>query len=207
MAHVFLSHSKKDHAFADLVQLKLKESGVDVWVDHERLGAGAEWRNGIDKAITDSFAILLALSDHSVKSSFVTYEWASAIGKGKPVIPLLLSECDRHPKIEMIQHLNFSSPGQLPWRILIERIREIEQEELQSYDDLSSTHPKNDNPIVVKIMKYMDQKGYQMISFDRVRKIIDKNWTNDDLDNLINGNSDIFRFATLRGNRRGLRKL
>lgn len=111
MPHIFLSHSKKDHAFAELARIKLEEANIAVWIDHDNLSAGADWRQGIDQAITDSFAVVLALTEDSAASSFVTYEWASAMGKGKPIIPLRLSRCELHPKLETIQYLDFSVPG------------------------------------------------------------------------------------------------
>jgi hypothetical protein len=40
-------------------------------------------------------------------------------------VPVLVADCQRHPKIEAIQHVDFSSPTSQPWEILEERIREV----------------------------------------------------------------------------------
>ena len=126
MIIVFLSHSTKDHHFAELAGIKLFEAGIKLWRDQSHLHAGGDWRQGIERGISDSFAVVVALSASSAESAYVTFEWAYAMGKGKPVIPLKLTDCSIHPKLETIQYLDFSVPGALPWESLIECIREIE---------------------------------------------------------------------------------
>ena len=213
MSHVFLSYSHEDHFFAELTKIKLEEEKIHVWLDQGQLRAGDEWRNAIDKGISDCFAVLLALSPASASSSFVTYEWASAMGKGKPIVPVRLSKCDLHPKLEVIQYLDFSTHGHLPWSLLIDRLREIEHEnELPEYDpsdqkNANMTFSEDAEPIVKSILNYINQRGYQMISFDRVRKRIDENLTDEQLKDLINNNKAFFRIATLKGGKPGLAKL
>lgn len=213
MSHVFLSYSHEDHFFAELAKIKLEEASIHVWLDQGQLRAGDEWRNAIDKGISDCYAVLLALSPVSSSSSFVTYEWASAMGKSKPIVPILLSKCALHPKLEVIQYLDFSTRGHLPWSILIDRLREIEQEnELPEYDPSDQTNvnmasSEDVEPIVKTILSYINQRGYQMISFDRVRRRIDETLTDTQLKDLIEKNRTIFRAATLKGGKPGLAKL
>jgi hypothetical protein len=126
MRNVFLSYSTKDHYFADLAEIKLAEAGIVLWRDRSQLRAGADWQSGIERGIADCFAVLIALSANSAESSYVTYEWAYALGNGKTVIPMKLSECLIHPRLQTIQHLDFSVPGALPWESLVARIREVE---------------------------------------------------------------------------------
>lgn len=214
MSQIFLSYSKKDHVFAELARIKLEEAGIAVWMDQGHLRAGTDWRNGIDQGISESFAILLALSTDSAESSYVTYEWASAMGKGKPIIPVLLNQCKMHPKLEAIQYLDFSIPGNLPWSVLIERVREIEQDnEVPEYDQAVG-RDKNDettfdetDPIVDSILAYIDQRGYQMVSFERIRKQINGNLSDQRLRELIKNNRRIFRPAKIKGGKSGMAKL
>jgi hypothetical protein len=214
MAQVFLSYSKADHFFAELAKIKLEEQGISVWLDNGQLRAGNDWRNGIDKGISECFAVLLALSDNSSSSSYVTYEWASAMGKGKPIIPVLLDECSVHPKIEPIQYLDFSKPGSLPWNDLIGRIKEMEQDN-ETPDDEPAAQIGNDtdeapdesDPVVESILSYLNSRGYQMISFEMVRRRIDENLTDEKLEALIKNNSKTFRRAKLKGGKPGMAKL
>src|SRR5271168_2974750 len=100
MSTVFLSYSKKDYFFAELAQIKLSEAGITLWRDQGQLRAGRDWRQGLETGIADSLAVLAALSANSAESSYVTFEWAYALGKGKAIIPMKLSECIIHPKLE-----------------------------------------------------------------------------------------------------------
>ncbi|MHC4084009.1 MAG: toll/interleukin-1 receptor domain-containing protein [Planctomycetota bacterium] len=214
MSHVFLSYSQNDHIFAELASVKLKEAGISVWMDQDELRAGNDWRQGIDQGISESFAVLLALSTDSAASSFVTYEWASAMGKGKPIIPIRINECQVHPKLEPIQHLDFSIPRQLPWADLIERVKEIERDsEIPEHDqaveeDKGAEDVLDDkDPIVESILTYLNQRGYQMVSFDRIRRRIDENLSDEHLEGLIKQHRRILRPARLKGGKPGMAKL
>jgi hypothetical protein len=204
MPMVFLSYSGKDHFFAELATLKLGEAGISLWRDQGHLRAGKDWRHGIEQGITDSMAIVIALSQHSSESSYVTYEWAYALGKGKPLIPLKLAECTVHPKLETVQYLDFSVPGALPWELLTERIREIETDSEAGTPIVELTFS---DTRVTAILDYLNQRGYQMASFERLRHRIDENLTDEQLRELIKSNPGVFRPALLKGNRPGLAKL
>ncbi len=214
MSQVFLSYSKVDHFFAELARIKLEEAGISVWMDQGQLRAGSDWRHGIDQGISESFAVILALSADSAASSYVTYEWASAMGKGKPIIPVRLNECQGHPKLEAIQHLDFSVAGHQPWSVLIERAQEIEHDnEVPEYDQAvekdegAENVPDDNDPIVESILTYLNQRGYQMVSFDRIRRRIDQNLSNERLEELIKQHRRILRPARLKGGRPGMAKL
>jgi hypothetical protein len=208
---VFLSYSTKDHFFAELAGIKLAEAGIKLWRDQGQLVAGTDWRQGIERGISDSLAVLVALSNNSAESSYVTYEWAYALGKGKSIIPLKLTECSVHRKLETIQYLDFSIPGALPWASLIERISEIETDNDQSTTDADaeSAVPGTDadDSYVKAILAYLNQRGYQMASFERLRRRIDENLTDEQLREIIDKNNTIFRHATLKGGKEGLAKL
>jgi hypothetical protein len=208
MSTVFLSYSTKDHHFAELASLKLAEKGINLWRDQGQLRAGSEWRGGIERGISDSIAILVALSENSAESSYVTFEWAYGLGKRKTVVPLKLEPCKIHPRLEPIQYLDFSAPGSLPWDRLIERIREIEAD-ATSQEDLvaaSATEEPPQNPTVRAILNYLNQRGYQMVSYDRIRRRIDSELTDEVLDTLVDSNPSIFQHAVLKDSKKGLAK-
>ena len=50
MSHVFISYSRKDADFADMLREQVKDAGFDVWMD-SILPAGFDWRQEIDQAI------------------------------------------------------------------------------------------------------------------------------------------------------------
>ena len=91
----------------------------------------------------------------------------------------------------------------LPWESLVERIREIETE---GETTPAGVDPR-DEPDVKAILAYLDQRGYQMASFDRLRKRVGENIADDRFQEIIKRNATLFRRATLKGNRPGLAKL
>lgn len=210
MFTIFISYSTKDRVFAELASIKLTEAGIGVWRDQGLLRAGGDWRNGIERGIADSSAVLVALTPRSVESPYVTFEWAYALGKGKTVIPIKLEQCGVHPRLEPIQYLDFSINGPLPWNLLIERIREIEAEatpveELDPMDG-GPILPEAPDPTVTAILNYLNQRGYQMVSYERLRRRIDPDLTDDMLFELVEKNPQVFRHATLKDQRPGLAK-
>lgn len=130
MAHIFISYSHNDFEFAENLELRLQKEGFETWMDEERLTAGEDWREEIDIAIKDSFALLLVLTPKALESRYVTYEWSFAWGNGKKVIPLLLNQVDDdklHPRLDRRQHLDFTTRKGRPWSKLFQRLKELEK--------------------------------------------------------------------------------
>ena len=83
MMKVFLSYARSDYFFAEMLSLKLKEERIELWRDLGQLRVGDDWRESVEKGIFESDAVVVALSDKSSESAYVTYEWAYALGLGK----------------------------------------------------------------------------------------------------------------------------
>lgn len=204
---VFLSYATTDYFFAELAEIKLAEAGIKLWRDKGSLSAGTDWRQGIENGISNCRAVLIALSPTSAESPYVTYEWAYAIGKGKTVIPIKISKCEIHPRLGTIQYLDFTLPNSLPWDLLIERIKEIETDNEQNILQSEKLTPISDKSSVNAILNYLNQRGYQMASFERLRKRVDTELTDEKLNALIDRNNTVFRRATLKGNEKGIAKI
>ena len=56
------------------------------------------------------------------------------------------------------------------------------------------------------ILAYLNQRGFQMMSFERIGSSIDKTVTDKQLNELIAKNPTTFRHVTLRGGKPGLAK-
>src|SRR5690349_1919376 len=110
MAYVFISYSHTDAEFAENLKNRLEKAGFDkVWMDEERLRAGEDWREEIDDAIGQSFALILVVSPASKDSKYVMYEWSFAWGAHVKVIPLLLQDIGNneiHPRLDKRQYLD-----------------------------------------------------------------------------------------------------
>ena len=124
-ALVFVTHHTSDIAFAREVKARLAvlraADGSPVctpWLAADDLEAGDNYRNDIDEALRQARAIVVILSPDSVNSMYVTYEWAYAMGRGIPVIPILRQTTRTHPRLELLHYLSFQDPANPPWEKL-----------------------------------------------------------------------------------------
>lgn len=144
--HIFISYKHEEKEFADMLIRQLQMAGFTVWVDTDQLRAGENWREAINVAIKESFALVIVITPEARASQYVTYEWAFAQGAGIKVIPVLLDPTPNlHPQLEMLQYLDFTDRARPPWDKLIRRLREL-QGEHQPY----SVSVARDAPVAVK---------------------------------------------------------
>jgi HEAT repeat protein len=123
MPRVFISYCHADVDFADVVRARIQSAGLESWIDLEGLRAGEDWRQDIDQGIRDSIALITIMTPAAKASPYVTYEWAFALGAGLPVVPLLLSPTELHPRLSALQYLNFTQRETRPWPALLERLQ------------------------------------------------------------------------------------
>jgi hypothetical protein len=210
MTMLFLSYSRKDQFFAELAEIKLEEFKIELWHDQGQLRAGDDWRAGIELGIDRSLAVLIALSENSVASSYVTFEWAYALGRRKVIIPVKLDNCSLHPRLEAVQHLDFSVPSARPWSLIAQRVEEIDidKDAKPPEPPTPPTAPSSSEAkTVAAILEFLNERGYQMMSFERIRARFGKDLTDERLRAIVADNRTIFRPATLKGDKPGLAKL
>ena len=213
MEKVFLSYSTDDHFFAELAVLQLKEEGIEVWRDQTSILPGAEWRKSIDAAISQSRAVVVALSSNSVSSGYVTYEWAYALGLGISVIGALLEDCYPHSKLRDTQLIDFSNRHNLPWKRLSEAILQIETAEEADASSIDTISRSFEDSSVKKVLNYLNTRGYQMASFERLRSSTGLSLSDEEFLQLIRDNERVLATAKLKprksgeGSRPGLKKL
>lgn len=86
---VFISYSRKDGAFAKRLVSDLRTTGINVWLDHDRLTPGtADWEREIRRAITASTGVILLASEDATASEYVRDELAIARDNNITVYPL-----------------------------------------------------------------------------------------------------------------------
>lgn len=126
MPHAFISYKHEDLAFAQDLSTFAQRMGVPIWLD-THIQPGEEWRGAIDKAITEAFAVVVIMTPEAQRSEYITYEWAFAMGLRIPVIPVLLRPTKLHPKLEVVQYLDFTRGASMQiWITLIERLRAVQ---------------------------------------------------------------------------------
>jgi hypothetical protein len=86
MSHIFISYSRRDLDFVDNFAKRLRRRNFRIWIDRSDIKSGTNWRDAIQMAIKESSAIIVILSEESLKSEWVDIEWNEALDVGKPVI-------------------------------------------------------------------------------------------------------------------------
>ena len=123
--HLFLSHSKVDGDFAELLKHRLEQKGFAAWIDTDRLVPGVDWRQEIDDSIRSAFAVIAIMSPEARSSEYVTYEWAFAWGSRKRIVPIMLRETPLHPRLATLQYLDFTNRNARPWPKLYDTLQGI----------------------------------------------------------------------------------
>ena len=140
--HIFISYKHEDQEFAENLIHRIEKAGFKPWVDHDQLHIGDDWRNGIDEAIKNSFALIVIMSPEAKTSEYVTYEWAFAWGAGVKVLPIIYKDTPLHPRLEALQHLNFINPKSRPWDTLLNTIKKI----ADTFSSSTPPIPQNTSP-------------------------------------------------------------
>lgn len=124
---VFVSYAHEDRDFAARVEDHLKAKGFRVIRDQTHLHPGERFAMSLDEALSKSFAVVLVLTPRSEQSVNVTYEWAHALGRGLPVIPLLreTTACRVH-QLASLQYCDFRHTVE-PGDDLFIRLHDLEE--------------------------------------------------------------------------------
>jgi len=88
-AQVFISYSHNDKMLVKQIVSSLEKIGVTVFLDEKSINWGEEIQNKVKKALENSVALLVVISDESLKSQWVSFETAYAMCKNIPILPLL----------------------------------------------------------------------------------------------------------------------
>ena len=134
----FISYKSEQKEAAVKVKDFLRQHDFFGWLDISGgLVVGDDWRRVIDKAIDDCVGVIVLVSNASMKSQYVTYEWSYAMGVGKRVIPVFLEnpraralKKNLHPKLEPLQRIELwkeDSPEE--WDKLASDLQAVYEEE------------------------------------------------------------------------------
>jgi hypothetical protein len=145
--------------------------------------------------------VILILSPSAIESAYVTYEWAYALGRNRRLIPILRTPTETHPVLENMQYLDFTDHRSRPWGRLVRDVTGVPE------SDEEETVPDQDEIARDQILDYLDQRGYRMTSFDRVRRRINETYEDSFLEGLIRTYPDYFRPARLKGGKAGLARI
>ncbi len=124
MRHIFIAHATRDRQHMLTLREHLIHIGYRPWVDPEP-GPGQDWRFVIDDAIRSADAMIVIVTPAAAESIYVTYEWATALGRGVPVIPVIFKSAEMHPRLQTLEHFDmtaFREPPQF-WDYFLRELR------------------------------------------------------------------------------------
>jgi DNA-binding winged helix-turn-helix (wHTH) protein len=111
---VFLCHSSKDKPIVRNLYSRLRNDGIDPWLDEENLLPGQDWQQVIPKAVRTNDVVVICLSNEAItKSGYVQKEikYALDVADEQPegtifLIPLKLERCDMPERLSRWQWVN-----------------------------------------------------------------------------------------------------
>lgn len=107
MAHdVFISYSSKDLSAGEAVCETLERRGLRCWIAPRHIAPGVGWAKSIVRAIGQSGAMVLVLSENANNSPQIEREVERAVNKGVPIIPVRIENV---PLSEALEYF-LSSP-------------------------------------------------------------------------------------------------
>lgn len=111
---IFLCHTSGDKPVVRALYKWLRDEKIDVWLDEENLLPGQDWRTEIPKAVQNSDAIILCISNKSItKEGYIQKEikFALDFADEKPdgtifIIPCRLDECNVPARLSRWQYVD-----------------------------------------------------------------------------------------------------
>jgi len=91
MHKLFLSYSPQDKPFARSLELGLQELGFEIWMDIHDMLPGTAIIDQVHLALRESMAVIVLISEHSLRSQWIPFEMGAATAYGKQIIPIHLS--------------------------------------------------------------------------------------------------------------------
>lgn len=147
MTAIFLSHSSADNAVAGEVRERLRDHGhraVFLDFDPENgIPAGREWEQELYARLRGCRVLVILCSQASMDSKWCFAEVAHARAIGKPVIPVLLSECTLNPILATHQAIDLGQHPDTAYARLFAALSDagVNAREAFGWDDSRSPYP------------------------------------------------------------------
>jgi hypothetical protein len=124
MASVFISYQHGDAEFTLHLYDDLKAASLDPWIDQRNIGTG-QWDRQVEKALKESPAMILILTPRSAESENVADEWSYFLDNKKPILPILLEQCEIPFRLRRLQYIDFTKDYQSAFAALLRELQRI----------------------------------------------------------------------------------
>ena len=111
MADVFISYSRKDKAFVQVLHQALAKSKYEAWIDWQDIPPTADWWAEIEAGIEAADAFIFVISPDSIASQVCHREVDHAVANHKRLTPIVrrdgFEKEQRHPALSKHHWLYF----------------------------------------------------------------------------------------------------
>ncbi len=108
MAHsIFISYSRRESPFVDVLLDSLEDEGVDVWVDYQSLIPARPWLDQILEGIRLADVFLLVVSNDSMSSANVKTEYQYALEQRKRIILIIFEAVGLPAALQNCEWIDF----------------------------------------------------------------------------------------------------
>ncbi len=130
MKDIFISYSRRDKAFVQLLVGALEADGRNVWVDYDDIPFATDWWEEITLGIEASSAVLFIISPDSLESQYCSLEVNHAQKNNKRLIPLLCRAVEDRtvpPHVGQLNWLDFTGESRQAFDdALVELLRTLD---------------------------------------------------------------------------------
>jgi TIR domain len=124
----FISHSSKDKIFVRQLAADLVASGVQVWLDEQRIRVGDSIPENVAQGVAESDFFLVVISSASINSPWVKKELNQALvheieKRRVRVMPVLLNKVERPETLREKKYADFTESYAKGFEELLESIR------------------------------------------------------------------------------------
>jgi hypothetical protein len=149
MPTLFLSYARADLALVEPLLRDLAAHGLTVWRDQDSLYSGQRWPRAIGEAIAAQEGFLLVWSQQAAQSSWVEFEWTTALALRKPLLLCHLDATPLPPSLQAVHSIP-SNEGEHTVRGLLTALSTLtpsaspahQQEVLATLPTVASTTPE-----------------------------------------------------------------
>lgn len=107
---IFLSYSRRDdgstQAMIERLTDFLSSREVQCFRDLDAIAPGDDWQASIARKINECSVVLCIVSPAYLQSHWCRNEWAIALSRGRPVIPILVKDAQLEPPLSMLHSLD-----------------------------------------------------------------------------------------------------
>lgn len=94
MSDIFISYSRKDIAFARILNDLIQARGLESWIDWKDIPPTADWLEEVFQAIEGADTFVFVVSMASVSSETCSKELSHAIENHKRIVPIVVEDIE-----------------------------------------------------------------------------------------------------------------